>query len=1337
MVMRINRSKKLKIAILLTLLVIIAANTFVSDFSSSNLVGDEIDESMDSLKRNDLSFNNEFTGAGSAWNVTHWANRTDSNMPVSFGNDTSDTIGIPLGIGWAGYRLNATINNLYDERNWINGTFEYGNDDGDYSDNDDDTNWITNGFQNWSFYSFDGGSFTNLMTGNYLDSTYGDSDGHDCLEIDFQGQHDVGWERYDQGDRAWWNSSFQVPRGNVIDSELKFDVNPNYLGNFDSWKFAISINGIQVYSIGSYTLKQMAGEGNWLTITIPQTLFQNQSIYASPLDGTDLAIEISLEYTADSASYSDGFTHIDHQEIFIDNIELKIKAETTPSLISLKMNNTSVNDIDWGEGTIELYGNWKDTNNVMGNFSSDDIWGLGSYDISFLADLNLYTIKKTPSTYYETNFASEGTSFSVSNSTVVDWSSYAYFAVPSGYKENNFTLTFPTDVTITWVSEPQQPTTNRLAQCDTTTPGVLFIPVDAISVTPDGFWKFEGTSSNYLEQLTIYKNSTNSPTGVDWVQNHEFLSGDYINITAKVNPSPLVSSYITQTNAIMNIRFPNGTIWTAKNQITSCDSNGMVYFDYFQVPLNTPNYEVGEYDVIITWNNSYSNFGLNESGVIHKKFTVNHFSSLTPDQSYYPDILEGSTINLIVSFTDRENGDAIENAILYLHNFTGGIEYFNEINPGFYALLDFNTTGGVAGDNLLTIYGNSSLYENNAANVSINLILKTSLVAEEFPFLQATWNDNFTIHLNYTEASTGNGISTSPTSNWLGEYSTVMVSPGLYNMTFSTSVYEVNKIYSLVIDVNESNYELQTILLKVEITERETYIDEITLNGDVKLADKSITLTSGELLNISIKYKDKSLDNFISGASAIIIGGSISDNFTENLIFNHYEFVFNTSELQIGATFLTISAQIQNYSASADVITVYIGERGTTLDVLLNGTTYPDNYINIEVWESINITVKFNDLITGNFLTNADIELLGHGNFTESLGLEQYTYILNASLLEQGIDILNIIALKDNYESQPAQVTVEITERKTDIQLYLNGVNKTTDPFLEIPIGTILNITIIFSDLLYNFISGADVVLLGEGLDTNLTEIISLNHYTLLLNTRQLDIGVRLLTILAQKNNYQVQTIDIRLDVRRIKTNISTLSGASIINISPGQPVHLEIILTDLDFGGSILNASLFYRWALDDGIIEDLNNDGIYEVTILNIPDGSYTFTITAFAGDDYDFERFEITVTVIRPSEETLLFLILLIVSSIATVSALTYLYLYQKVFKYPKPVRKVRKYSKTLRKTNDPRVDITAREKAFKVEYQNDLAKTSKLLKGKPTEITSKPNKMLKEPIEGSDK
>jgi len=1325
--LNLTTNKKKNLYILLTLLSIFMVNAAIINvnYTPNDLNRNVIDEVSKEPKNNDLTSNNIYNGIGEAWNVTHWANRTDYNIPANFGNNSYDILEMPLGIDWIGYDLKADINDLYDSRNWNNGTFNFGNDDGSYLAGEDDTPEISNIYQNWTFTD----SGTNIMSGNYMDSS--SVAGRESLELRMDGQGSPNSYTYHQGDICSWQSTINIPRGKVLDSELSFEVNPYHLMQFNSHVLSFSINGKIIYSIGSLPLYQF-GSG-WHSLSIPQGVWTNSStIYSDPLNSSSVQIGFSWEYVPITATYN-GFTNGNYQQIFLDNVKLIVKAEAQPSQLQLKANNTSVSDVDWGKGTIELTGDWESTT-VSTSFSSDSTWDLSSYDIELEANLNLFAYKNIPETSYDTNFASEGTNFYTENNSAVNWDCYAYFAVPTGYEETTMKLEFPSDVTLTWVSEPQQPTTNRLAQCDITTPGILFIPVNTISETPDGFWRFEGSSSNYLEQLTLYKNSTSSPTGTDWVQEQEFLSGDYINITAKVNPGPLISSYISQTKAILNIRFPNGTIWTAQNQIKSCDSNGMIFFDYIQLPLNPPNYEVGEYEVIISWNNSYSNFGLNESGIIYKSFTVKHFSNLVPDQLYYANIFEGSSINLIVSFTDRQNGDSIENAIVYLYNFTGGIEYFNEINPGYYALLDFNTTGGLAGDNILMIYANSTLYTNNQASTTINLILKTSLSAEEFPYLQVAWNQNFTIHLNYTELISGNGIVTAPTSNWLGEYSTTMISPGFYNMLFNSSAYEVNKIHSLIIYVNEPSYEPQSLLIKVEIIDRETYIDNVMLNGNLKTTDKSITLTSGELLNISFSYKDQISANYLSGALARVVGGGLSENLTENLIYHHYEIILNTSALQIGATFLTISAQLQNYSSSATVLTIYIGERGSTLEVLLNGASYPNNYITVEVWETINITVKFRDLITSAHLTNASIQLIGHGNFTENPFLQQYNFTIDASLLGQGIDILNIIATKNNYQSQPAQVTIEITERKTNLQLFLNGNNQTVDPFLDIPIGSLINITIKYSDLLGNFIDTADVKLLGEGLSLSFTEDFSLEQYSLSLNTRQLDIGVRLLTVVAQRNNYQLKAINLRLDIRRISTNITTLSGATTINISPGQSADLKIVLIDLDFGGYILNASVSYRWQYDEGVFTDTNNDGIYEALISNIPDGSYTITITAFAGDDYSFDRYEVVVTVIRPSGEVFFWLMLLVISSIVTVSALTYLYAYQKVLKYPKQVRKVRKYSKTLGKTKNPRIDIAERKTAFNNEYQNELKKSSKLLKGRTVVQTPKPEQITKKPIEG---
>ncbi len=1311
-----NYCKRKQFIIILFILFGLSLNIILSNPNKTNLVdfksNNNYKSEINKLNDQGLSSENHLSGIGTSWNVTHYANRTDYDLPVNFANGTYDTAEIPLGIDWTGYKLDTSIKNLYDSRNWNNGTFDFGPDDNTYAAGENDTLDIENPYQNWTFID----SGTNTMSGNYMDSS--SVAGRESLELRMDGQGSPNSYTYHYGDICSWQSTINIPRGRVLDSELYFEVRPYHLMEFNSHLLSFSINGIDIYSIGSLTLYRF-GTG-WHSFSIPQGVWTNSSnIYSNPLNSSSVQIEFSWEYTPITATYN-GFTYGNYQQIFIDNIQLILKTEVKPSQIQLKLNDSSVTDVDWGKGSLELNGNWQ-SSKVYANFSCDDTWDLSSYEIDLDTDLNLYAFKDSPETSYETNIISEGTKFSVENNSLVNWESYAYFAVPTGYEEATMRLEFPTDIDLYWVSEPQQPSVNRLTQCDNSTAGLLLIPVNSISTTPDGFWKFNAESPNYCEELQIFKNTTSIPTGNDWVQESEFFSGDYINITAKITDSLLVSGYIQQTEAKLQVRFPNGSIWAAVNQLQSPDSNGNVDFNYFQIPSTPPNYEVGEYEIIITWNNSYSIFGLNETGIITQKFTVKHFSTLTPDQSYYSNIFEGDTINLLVSFNDKENGDAIRDAIIYTDNFLGGREYFNEISPGFYVLLDFNTSGGVAGDNLLTIYANSSLYQNNSNLITINLVLKTSLTAQEFPYLQVPWNENFTIHLNYTETTTGNGIITSPTSNWLGESSTTMMSPGIYNMEFNSSLYEVNKMHSLIISVNESNYESQNILIKIEIIERETYIDNVFLNGIEKITDKSITLTSGELLNISFSYKDQISGDFLSGATARVVGGGLSKIINESYIYSQYEIVFNTSLLHVGATFLTVSAQLQNYSSSATVLTLYLDVRGTSLVVLLNGAIYPNNYITVEVSEKINITVIYTDFITGTHLSNATIELLGHGYFDENPSLEQYNFTIDAGILGQGIDILNIIATKSDYQSQPAQITVEITERMANLQLFFNGNNKTGDPFLELPIGSSLNITVKYSDLLGNFINNADVKLLGEGLSDSLNQSISLEQYTTLLDTRQLDIGVRLLTVVAQRNNYQLKIINIRLDIRRIITNITTLSGSNVININEGQSVDLKIKLNNLDFGGLILNATVEYRWQNGQGVLTDNNDDGIYESKISNIPVGSFTITITAFAGDDYDFQRYEIIVTVIAQPTMDNLFLILFIISVIGATILGSYFYAYQRYLKYPKPVRKVRKYKRTLKRKSTPSVHITSREKAFSMLYKEELGGVQKL-KAKPVEPSS---------------
>ena len=1228
-----NQRKYNRLAVICLLtIVLLALNSsnlgFNSLFINDNTYSQRRDINFEnSLNTQDLSFDNTYSGIGSPWNLTHWANRTDYELSVGFSEAGYDMADIPLGSGWNGYKLSAEINELTDDRNWNNGTFNYGADDGSASAGENDTIWISNSYQNWVFGNNDTGYGVNPMSGNYL-SNIG---GQDCLELRMDDDDTVipPWSTYDPDDKCWWSSSIHIPRGKIIDSSLNFDLYPNHLAQFNSWAFSIYLNSKRVYSIGTYTLLQY-GVNNWHSFSIPQSIWTNSSnIFPNePLNNSVLDINIVLECVG-GGNFS-GFTNDDYQRIYVDNVELNVEAEVLPSYVGLIMNQTVVGDIDWGKGVVEIEGDWESTN-VYANFSSTDVGELGTYSLDLKTNLNLYGIKHTPDTNYETDVGSLGTIFSVKNASTVNWESYGFIAIPTGYSESEMRLNFPSDVIITNVFEPENPSTNILSLCDNSIPGRLLIPVDSISTNPDGFWKFEAISPNYCEDLTIYNNATGS-----WVPNNNFLSGEYVNITAKITDSLEVSSYLQNTDAFLQIRFPNGSLWTDRNQVASVDSNGNVMFNPFQIPTTPPDYEVGEYEVIITWNNSYSSFSLNETGILFKKFQVTHYSTLIPDTEYYEDITDGSLLNIRVSYSDLENYDAIEGANVYTSNFTHPsiMHYFSEISPGYY-FLEFNVTGAPnAGNNTLTIYANSPSFVSSEVNITIDIIKDTLLIVDNDYLPGIPIEQNFTIQFNYTELYSGIGIvATNLSTNWAGESFFTMITQGEYTLTCNASGpgIQSDKLYSMIITVEANRYQPQSIPIRVFITEKASF-----------------------------------------------------------------------------------------------------------LELYINGTkTNEDELVSVEFWQKINVTVMYNDA-SSNHLGGASIKLTGGGlvePLIEDLIHEQYSFLLNASVLGLGIDYLSILANISNYNPQSIRFITEITERKTLLEVWLNGEDETGDPSIDIAINKLLNITIKYTDLNGNHIENATVEMFGA-ISNNLNEDKILGHYSYIFNTSILDIGIRIIAISAEKENHVFQSDDLRIEIRRILTNITTVDGVSTISVQPGDDVRLRIVLHDLDFGGVIKGAVVSYS-GLGSGFLIDGDNDGIYEVVFENIAEGTFKIVITAFYGDNYEFESYEVTISAIRPAGEALLILILTIAITSAALIIVGYIYAYQKYLKYPKPVRKVRKYQKTLEKTKDPRVNITKREKSFKSVYEEELNRASKIMRRKPEEPVAKPKMDLKGPIENPEK
>lgn len=141
----------------------------------------------------------------------------------------------------------------------------------------------------------------------------------------------------------------------------------------------------------------------------------------------------------------------------------------------------------------------------------------------------------------------------------------------------------------------------------------------------------------------------------------------------------------------------------------------------------------------------------------------------------------------------------------------------------------------------------------------------------------------------------------------------------------------------------------------------------------------------------------------------------------------------------------------------------------------------------------------------------------------------------------------------------------------------------------------------------------------------------------------------------------------------------------------------------------------------------------GGFDVTNLILKDINISVSIQVFIADTFALNQ-NITISItdvyleisytefILDTEETPWFFSgIFIIALVAAVALTGFLIAYIKVWRYPVPVRKVRKYNKTLAKEKGPDLKIVTRKTAFNKNYHDELKKTDKILTG--TQINGK--------------
>jgi hypothetical protein len=1162
---KINIHRILALSVIFISFILITGlnNTNFTSFGTN--VNNDIN-SKEKLKSNDLSTDNDLEGNGAPWNVTHYANRTKSDLAVSFNNNSYDDTHAQVELyGWNGYQLNSTITNLYDTRNWINGTFHAGPDDNDDYRSDNDSNMLAN----WTFKTEDTAG-TNYMSGNYYDDSNIISDGADCVEL-LIGDYNNNY--YDVGDKCWWETTFEIDRDNIDEAWLSFAVRPKDSDQYNNhFVLQVIVNDKILWGNGLQSMIDASGSVEYVNSEYWGQWYSPPSIYLDVNDDQLFPngiknMNVTLEFKRVSGNTGSGYA--EDYSVLIDNVSLIVKGEAKPTQLELQLNGENVNDgANYGEGVLGITSNWDGSllSSVVANFSSDADWPLTynddgsiiSYKVELDTNLNLFTAKSTPESYYtaDPSLEYQGSKFLALNSSNINWTTYAHMEVPAGYEETNMTIEFPSDYTLTGVFFSLNP--NSISQTVISTYGnkkVVNIPVSSITSNTNGFWRLTAISPNYCEELNIYNNNTG-----DWELNSQFLSGDYINITGQIDNS---LGYIQQTKAQLQIRFPNGTIWTTKNQIKSVEANGLVYFDPFIIPNTLPYYAAGEYEAIITWNNTYSTYGLNETGVIYKKFNVVHDALLYPDEGLFfiENIIDDRTINIKVSYRDLIDGKAIEDAYVYT-NYTGIDEALIQTSPGFY-LYEFNASDANVGNNTVNIYANSSFYLNKSITITVEVIKQTILTVES-DFFSVPWKQNFTVRFNYTEKNNpSNGIDTTEINvdEWLGDYHLTQPSIGQYELTCNTSAYNTLTLQSFVISLTPSEYEPQSVLIRVQITELDSSIDNVILNGT---STTSIQIPWNELFDISVFYNDTTTSTFISGATVQLIGVSYSKPLIES--GNEYIASIDTSVLTIGNNFLTILAQKENFNIASQLVTITVLERNTTLSTFLEETL--TNSISLPYDESLNITVFYNDA-TGYFLDGAEVELRSGSQtlypLTSHPTYNQYNLTINTNALDIGVNSLSIYAKKDNYTVTTKGITITVLERNTTLTMFLEESPITS---VSLPYDEFLNITAIYNDATGYFLDGADVELRsgGETLHS-LSSHPTYNQYNITINTKILNIGVNTLSVYAKRDNYSAASKSITITVLERNTNLTIFldeSPTTSLSIDYGELINITAIYKDL-----------------------------------------------------------------------------------------------------------------------------------------------------------------------------
>jgi hypothetical protein len=597
---------------------------------------------------------------------------------------------------------------------------------------------------------------------------------------------------------------------------------------------------------------------------------------------------------------------------------------------------------------------------------------------------------------------------------------------------------------------------------------------------------------------------------------------------------------------------------------------------------------------------------------------------------------ESSFFDLMVNVTDHD-GLQVEEVKVYLYNSTldaisnqftdiKGSTLFQRLPKDNYTL-NFTFSDSFGEFNVRTNYQvnlneTKSILVDNLNLTSLNLNLE-QLISPYDPIQGADvefWYKNSTGDLEYRI----NTIESLSDGSVLFVWKNISQSEANISVrVFLLGQYRLinNSITSLSNSLNYTFYSRRTDNISVQIDPYTTGIDLIDptttpVNDKYKGEDIDITIRywyeSGSIVtNISDAIVSYNIKNTMTGL--VVLSGIFNDDIIPVGFYN-YSLDTNSASLVAGIPYqMIITADKSGYTLQSISVSFTLKEIWTNLTSVVNDITVS--------WdENLNFRVYYNDTIHGIGLDGSTISysILGKtsGSFTEDLlNVGWYDLVLNtAAFTSVGSYVMSVTAIKQNYRFQEIFININITQISTELTPNISIIENTWNEDFSISVlfnDTVNQELIIDAIISYSVLGTINPV---EGNFINLGNGI----YELILNSTELGFtGSYFLRITASRINYEIQSIDIPLNIYPISTLINNTVGIyASIEVIVGTSKNFYFNYTVASNGLGLLNSlTRTCEWDKKDenGTVVDT---GV--LTLTNIYEGIYEL--------DFDTEMLEI---------------------------------------------------------------------------------------------------------------